>query len=83
MRFERMTQWFVQVDLVAIAATLAMLRKNIRLFQMLNNAGCRAFRDANLISDVSHPCFRVIRQTHQYVRVIAEKCPRPAVFLLF
>ena len=82
MRFQWMAQGFVHIDSITVAPTFTLLGEHIGLFQVFDNAGRCALRDADPNSYVSHPRIRVLSKTHQNMGVVAQKSPRPAIFLL-
>ena len=72
---ERVPKRHCGVELVAVAPPLSNPFEVSGLFQFGHDALCGSLRNSDLSGDIPHPHVRVLRHTHQHVRVVREKGP--------
>ena len=66
----------LHVNLVAIATTFFVSRKNPGNLQVGDNAHRRALRNSDLIGYISHARTGVLRKADQGMRMVTQEVPR-------
>lgn len=79
--FERVAEVGGAVDAVVVVATDALAADHAGFLQIRDDALGGALSDADLPRDLAQRSIRLLRETHEYVRVIGQKRPGVGRFL--
>ncbi len=75
-RFERMSKWSVEANLVDVVAALLVADDISGFHQISDDAVDGSLSDSHETADVHETDLRVLRDTEQHVGMVGEECPR-------
>lgn len=70
-----MSQGAIHIDVIVIAATLALFCQHARRFEMPDDALYCTLGNADVLGNVPQSSGRILCQANQHVGVVAEECP--------